>query len=442
MKVKKTIAGICALAMLGTCGMTAFAEEVTTTNTETPAETTVTTEASATMTEGTTDTSVTTEVTTEETTTVETAETAVVMVEGTTDTTTEETIEATTTTIPEEFKSLLDYFKEQIGSYPDNYAEVTSYEGNVVEAYMYLDGKEYFVTTDGIEEVAPFEPEFNTEEEKNLYDMFVTETGYKPSYYTFETAEDGSLIGHMYYYFDENGISYEIEGIVTSNGIEYLDTHKTESGLMSELYNIMDEYFNHVLLFNGHISLDWNDNYVMSSDGELQGYLHYYFIADNGNTYHSVYLATLDGNVSELYTVLYDGNGESGCAAIYDELYNSFLENCVDENTTKYEIISTYEDIIIVDGEEVTVETLIAQVWKGSEIFTYSITKNGIELIEPKKEPIHEEDDNNNTSSAKKNPAGTGNSPKTGDNTVLPVALALTFVAGTAVVASVKRFKK
>ncbi|MBQ8824363.1 MAG: hypothetical protein IJZ64_03940 [Ruminococcus sp.] len=72
MKAKKTIAGICALAMLGTCGMTAFAEEVTTTTTETPAETTVTTaettEASATMTEGTTDTSVTTEVTTEETT--------------------------------------------------------------------------------------------------------------------------------------------------------------------------------------------------------------------------------------------------------------------------------------------------------------------------------------------------------------------------------------
>lgn len=43
---------------------------------------------------------------------------------------------------------------------------------------------------------------------------------------------------------------------------------------------------------------------------------------------------------------------------------------------------------------------------------------------------------------SKKNPAGTGSSPKTGENAVLPVALALTFVAGTAVVAGIKKKKK
>lgn len=511
MKAKKTIAGICALAMLGTCGMTAFAEEVTTTTTETPAETTVTTaestEMSAAMTEGTTtEESATTGVTTE-TTTVETTETAVTngdeIIKENTNSVSEELIEvynnfilngdfsvnvtfsppeymdvygemcpcfiayeessdgftyATTylltlggaiqlgtekqqSNYEKEHESMLNFFELTIGEKPDKYEFGLDENGNVI-AYMYLDGKEYYVTKDSIEEVAPFEPKFNTDEEKNLYDMFVEETGYKPSYYTFETAEDGSLIGHMYYYFDENGISYEIEGIVTPNGVEYLDTHKTESGLMSELYNIMDKYYSNEL-YDENSSLDWEDNYVMSSDGELQGYLHYYFVADDDNIYHSVYLATLDGNVSKLYTVLYESvKPQIETKPMYDDLYNAFLENCVDENTTKYEIIRAYEDIIEVDGEEVTVETLIAQVWKGSEVLTYSITtRDGVKLI--KSEPIPDPKPNpDNDVTSKKNPAGTGNSPKTGENTVLTVALALTFVAGTAVVASVKRFKK
>lgn len=74
--------------------------------------------------------------------------------------------------------------------------------------------------------------------------------------------------------------------------------------------------------------------------------------------------------------------------------------------------------------------------------FTIKVMVNEDGTISPYTEPKPNPDNNTDSKPSKKNPAGTGSSPKTGENAVLPVALALTFVAGTAVVAGIKKKKK
>lgn len=439
MKVKKTIAGICALAMLGTCGMTAFAEEVTTTTTETPAETTVTTvettEASVAMTEGTTDTSVTTEVTTEENVIAKDTEVDV---------------------------KVLD-----------------TYELDLSGHHLTLKACQFDISDEDIinkSAVVWLEVDIDGQKIEKSFQLCNGLMNFSGKASNYINIKNNSL--HIFHKMGVNVIEYR-DDILTIDGVSYssitttitnftdetITTTTVSSVTKEELYNIFVSYVSDKIKATGDDFYKAED-IITSFDFDKSAGVAYGTYTVEGTDWSASSLRggyckiTKDG-VTELTTqytkdayiketIRFDYAGNKFVAMLTKPEYasqgdNDYLISIY--NITSGEAVATNlyrvkTGAVVVGGNNVkplsSYLTVSDYVTLMGVSYTYDKASN-------KFVPVENNSNNNSSSSSttsKKNPAGTGNSPKTGDNTVLPVVLALTFVAGTAVVASVKRFKK
>lgn len=543
MNFKKTIAGICALAMVGTCGVSVFAEDVTTTTTDVQDETTVTTveteemtDASAAMTEGTTtEESVTTGVTTEATegTTTETAvteediavkeETGRTIIDSVSFDLSEHHFKAEAWYYDESSVDgvFLRIFDESEYEYEMNWTLASKKQYQGINNYVSVENN--ILTIQASSGLKYLEYKNGILVNADLNNITTTTTATDTIETTTTTTVNVELA------VTEEQLRKIFEDFLISNGMDIKDINRFEP-VINSITGELEAYGSHKSNSSTHfykitkdgvtenkISNSYEDipidHMTIELDNEsfliILRYSDFDYVNNKTTAYCDVYHLKNNGtyettNLSnyKLWTTDIDV-GRGGLAGMGITVNNSILHYCDGKDYTYNKATNTF-----VTGNT-PVETFIdvnnGDVWEVTGTLSYETdnlgfkhailnldtpvnviyhNNTGVGVADGTKETvtsvqiadevnyaegtrlsvkgtvmightahhlrhicltdcfIEPIDNPAPVKPSKKNPAGTGSSPKTGENAVLPVALALTFVAGTAVVAGIKKKKK
>ena len=266
---------------------------------------------------------------------------------------------------------------------------------------------------------------YSEEDKQKLIDKFIAAYGepvYEPVFGDFNN--DGEIDAYMQYYVGNSLNTY----LVTMDDIKLIKEDYQGAGHIDDYM-----YF--------HYFETYDD--VLQTLVEFRATLHIRNVAGYASAWLSIDKIESDGTMT---SVLINGNESVSV------LYDNFLENDGTLSSPEYLKDLTEEQVMSISSY-LTLNENKATI--NIKYYNYDGENTGVGSTEYEYDkgtnqfiPVgsNKKESNNNSSigstSSKKNPAGTGSSPKTGENNVLPVALALTLVAGTAVVAGVKKKKK